>query len=79
MNNNVPNFKGFPTDNSSTTNLKYDIIANKFMNGIENHKRYNRPVFSFDSSLGLVGAVLQLVIALFVILGFGISWILKKL
>lgn len=28
----------FPTDNSSRTNLKYDLVASKFVTGLENHQ-----------------------------------------
>lgn len=34
MSKNIPDFGGFPTDNSSMINLKYDIIASKLMTGI---------------------------------------------
>jgi hypothetical protein len=33
----------FPTDNLPSTQLKYDIVASKFMTGIENHHKRNAP------------------------------------
>ncbi|WP_171972482.1 hypothetical protein [Mucilaginibacter polytrichastri] len=42
--NNLPNLNGFPTDNSPNTQLKYDIMASKFMTGIENHHKRNASV-----------------------------------
>lgn len=56
MRNDIPNLNGFPTDNSPSTQLKYDIIANKFMTGIESHQRRNAPSYPMIS-FGLVGAV----------------------
>lgn len=56
------NFQNYyPTDNSSKTNLHYDIIASKFMVGIENHQkknaRYNISIISVI--FNIVGAVIQ--------------------
>lgn len=39
MRNTLSNLNGFPTDNSPSTQLKYDIVASKFMNGIESHQK----------------------------------------
>ncbi|MFP9099853.1 hypothetical protein ACLI09_12445 [Flavobacterium sp. RHBU_24] len=68
---------GFPTDNAPSTHLKYDIVDSKFMTGIHNNHKCNVPV-GFGA-LGLVGAVLQGVVALVVMLIEGIWWALKKL
>jgi hypothetical protein len=57
MNNDLPNLNGFPTDNLPSTQLKYDIVASKFMTGIENHQQSNAPV-GFGA-LGIGAAVLQ--------------------
>lgn len=75
---NMPNLNGFPTDNSPSTQLKYDIVASKFMTGIENHHKRNAPV-SIGNNLGLVGAVLQIIIALLVIVGAVLHQICKRL
>lgn len=52
------NLNGFPTDDSPSTQLKYDIVASKFMTGIENHHKRNAPI-SLSNDLGLIGAVLM--------------------
>jgi hypothetical protein len=78
QNNFFSNLNGFPTDNSPSTQLKYDIVASKFMTGIENHHKRNAPV-SIDNDLGLVGAVLQIIVALVVIVGAVLHWIWKRL
>lgn len=77
MTDNVPNLNGFPTDNSSSTQLKYDIVASKFMTGIQNHQTRNAPSSSVGIVLNLIGAVLQMVVALVVILFVGVRWIWK--
>ena len=62
----------FPTDNSSRTNLHYDLVASKFMTGIENHKRtqYNNSA-SNSAIIPLIGAIIQIAIGALVLL-FGI-------
>ena len=74
MNNNLPNLNGFPTDNLQSTQLKYDIVASKFMTGIENHHKRNAPI-SLSNDFGLIGAVLKGLVALVVMLGAGIWWV----
>lgn len=78
MTNNVPNLNGFPTDNSSSTNLKYDIVASKFMVGIQNHQMRTTPAPSVGIVFGIIGAVLQMVLALVVMLFVGVGWIYRK-
>jgi len=78
MNNAPPNLNGFPTDNSPSTQLKYDIVASKFMTGIHNHNKRNAPI-SLSNDLGLIGAVLKGLVALVVMIIAGIWWALKKL
>lgn len=77
----MPDFNSFPTDNSSTTNLKYDIIASKFMTGIENHRRRNAPAStsSVEVVFYLIGAVLQLALAILVMVVVALHWIWKSL
>lgn len=79
MTNNVPNLNGFPTDNSSSTNLKYDIVASKFMNGMQNHQMRTAPAPSIGIVFSIIGAVLQMVVALVVMLFVGVRWIWKRL
>lgn len=79
MTDNVPNLNGFPTDNSSSTQLKYDIVASKFMTGIQNHQIRNAPSPSIGIVFNLIGAVLQMVLALVVILGLVIKWVWIRL
>lgn len=68
MNKNFPDFGGFPTDNSSSTNLKYDIIASKFMTGIENHERHTRTSVSSKPVFYLIGLVVELIAGVLMIL-----------
>lgn len=49
------------------------------MAGIENHKRRTVPIPSPISGLGLIGAFIEGIIALIVILFAGLRWFLKKL
>lgn len=57
----------FPVDESSRTNLHYDLVASKFMTGIENHKRtqYNNSA-SNGAVIPLIGAIVQIAIGLVV-------------
>lgn len=70
---NKQNFNDFyPTDSSARTNSKYDLVASKFMTGIENHQRtqyYNAQSTSF--LFGIIGGIFQIGIGL-IILSFGI-------
>lgn len=77
----MPDFNSLPTDNSSTTNLKYDIIASKFMNGIRNHQRQHAPVSSssVDAAFYVIGTVLQLALAILIFVFIGLRWIWKRL
>ena len=67
MNSNLPSLNGFPADNSPNTQLKYDIVASKFMTGIENYHKRNTPV-SLSNDLGIIRAVLKGLVALVVTL-----------
>jgi hypothetical protein len=78
MKDNIPNLNGFPTDNSPSTQLKYDIVASKFMTGIHNHHKRNASV-SLSNNLGLIRAVLKGIVALIIMLIAGIWWTFKKL
>lgn len=72
MNNNQNFNNFFPTDNSSRTNLKYDLVTSKFMTGIENHQRtqyYNSQSTSFI--FGIIGGLFQITIGL-IVLSFGL-------
>jgi len=75
----MPNLNDFPTDNSSSTNLKYDIIASKLMTGIRNHEMRTAPKQSADFVFYLIGAMLELALAILVIIFVGFRWIWKKL
>ena len=57
----------FPVDNSTKTDMHYDLVASKFMTGIENHKRtqYNNSA-SNSAILPLIGAIIQIVLGLLV-------------
>jgi len=78
MSNNRDFHDFFLTDNSSSINLKYDLISSKFMTGIQNHQKRNAPSPSVGIVFNLIGAVLQMVLALVVIIGVGIRWIWKR-
>ncbi|CAM3752737.1 hypothetical protein [Flavobacterium saliperosum] len=70
----------FPVDNSSLTNLHYDLVASKFMTGIENHKRtqYNNSA-SNSAVFPLIGAIIQIIFGLVIaILGI-LKFIFKSL
>jgi len=58
--------------------LKYDIVASKFMTGIENHQMRNAPSPSVGIVFRLIGTVLQMVVALVMILFISIRWIWKR-
>jgi hypothetical protein len=73
------NLNDFPTDNSSSTNLKYDIITSKFMTGIRNHERRTSPVPSGGVVFYLIGAVLELALAILGMVFVGLRWIWKRL
>lgn len=70
---------GLPTDNSSSTNLKYDIIASKFMTGIQSHNRRSATVQSSGAIFHLIGAVVQSALAVLMILLIGLQWVCRKL
>lgn len=62
----------FPTDNSASTNLKYDLVASKLVTGVENHqmRQYHNSqstVFLF----GMIGGIFQIIIGL-IIFSFGL-------
>lgn len=70
----------FPVDNSSRTNLHYDLVASKFMTGIENHKRtqYNNSAAN-SAIIPLIIAIIQIGIGAVVVV-FGIlKFIFKSL
>lgn len=75
----MPNLNDFPTDNSSSTNLKYDIITSKFMTGIRNHERRTPPAPSCGVVFYLIGAVLELALAILVMVFVGLRWIWKQI
>jgi len=77
----MPDFNSFPTDNSSKNNLKYDIIASKFMTGIENHKRRNAPssTSSIEVVFYIIGAVLKLALSILVMVFLGLRYVGKRL
>lgn len=68
----------FPTDNSATTNLKYNLIASKMMTGMQNHQMRTAPAPSVGIVFGIIGAVLQMVVALVVMLFFGVRLTWKR-
>ncbi len=67
----------FPTDNSATTTLKYDLITSKMMTGMQNHQMRSAPAPSVGIVFSIIGAFLQMVVALVVILFVGVRWIWK--
>jgi hypothetical protein len=70
---NKQNFNDFfPTDNSSKTNLHYELVASKFMEGVESHQR--RQYYNSQSNamvIELIGGLFQIAIGL-IVLVFGI-------
>jgi len=78
MSNQISNFNGLPTDNSSSTNLKYDLIASKFMTGVENHNKTKILLPTIGTCFGIFGVFIQVVIATVILIGLGLKWVLKK-
>lgn len=78
MNNKTDFQNFFPVDNSSRTNLHYDLVASKFMTGIENHRRtqYNNSA-SVSGVFSLIGAIIQILIGAMVLV-FGILKLVFK-
>ncbi|WP_026705775.1 hypothetical protein [Flavobacterium soli] len=71
-------FQGFfPSDNSASTNLKYDLITSKLMTGMQNHQMRTAPAPNVGIVFGLIGAVLQMVVGLVVMLLVGVRWVWK--
>lgn len=70
----------FPTDNSSHTNLKYDLVASKFMAGIEIHQRtqYNNSA-SNSAILPLIGAIIQIAVGALILIYGILKFIFKSL
>jgi len=75
----MPNLNDFPLDNSSSTNLKYDIIAGKFMTSVERHQRQTAPTQSSGTVFYIIGAVLELALAILVMIFVGLRWIWKRI
>ncbi|WP_417357606.1 hypothetical protein [Flavobacterium sp.] len=75
MKDNIPNLNGFPTDNSPSTQLKYDLITSKILSAIKSHQ--NRTTPSPVSAFGLIGALIQITIALVVMVMAGVIWVLR--
>lgn len=66
-------FKDFlPVDNSMSTNTYYDLVASKFMTGVENHQsnRYNNSA-SVGGVFILISAFFQIFFGLILII-FGL-------
>ena len=62
----------FPTDNSSRTNLKYDLVASKFVTGIENHQmRQYHNSQSTTFLFRIIGGIFQIAIGV-IIFSFGL-------
>ena len=78
MSNQISNFNGLPTDNSSSTNLKYDLIASKFMTGVENHNKTKILLPTIGTCFGIIGVFIQVMIATIILVGLGLKWVLKK-
>lgn len=79
MNNNK-DFNGFfPTDNSASTNLKYDLITSKMMTGIQNPQKRTAPSPSIGILFSIIGAVLQMIVELVVMLFVEFRWFWKRL
>ena len=70
----MSNSNGFLIDNSPSTQLKYDIVTSKFITGFENHNKRNAPVPSPVAAIGLVGAVLEGIVVLLVLLVAVVLW-----
>lgn len=67
-----------PNDNSSTTNLRYDLTAEKWLIAMRNAERKHKPL-SFNPQLGVIGMVLQLIFALLMLLVLSLIQFVKWL
>lgn len=68
----------FPTDNSSKTNLHYELVANKFIEGIQSNQR--RQYHNSQSNamiFGIIGGLFQIGAGLLLLL-FGILKFIYK-
>ena len=79
MKDSLPNLNGFPLDNSSSTNLKYDIVASKFLVGVRNHQMRTAPapVPSSGVVFYLIGVSLELALGILVLVEIGLHSIWK--
>jgi hypothetical protein len=79
MNNKADFQTFFKTDNSSKTNLHYDLVASKFMTGIENHQR--KQYYSSESNSAiilLIGAIFQIAFGLVVFIVSSVFQLFKS-
>lgn len=79
--NNKQDFNNFfPTDNSSKTNMHYDIVASKFLNSIESQqrKKYYASSSSNDA-ISIVTSLITIAFNLIVIIFIGIQKLFKLL
>ncbi len=80
MSNKVDFRNFFPVDNTSRTNGHYDLVASKFMTGVENHQRtrYNNSV-SNSAILPLIGALIQIAVGALILIYGILKFIFKSL
>lgn len=73
MSNNKDFIDFFPTDNSVTTNLKYDLIASKMMTGMQNHQRRIAPSPSVGIVFRVVSVIIKIIVSLLIILWLSVK------
>jgi len=61
------NYNWRPNDNSSTTNLRYDLEMDKWMTAYKNNERKHKPS-SISADLNVIGLVFSLVFSLITLL-----------
>ncbi len=78
MNNKPEGLNGFPLDGSQSTQLKYNLFAEKMAMGYESYYR-RRAVSSPAATFGLLTATAQIIVSLMVFLLVGIRWTVLRL
>ena len=76
----LPNngFKWRPNDNSSQTNLRYTLEAEKWVNAVSVAQRKNQPR-SFGKDLAIIGMIFQLVFSIILLIILGILTLIKSI
>ena len=72
------NFNWRPNDNSATTNLRYTLEAEKWVNAVSSAQRRAQPR-SISGDLAFIGMVIQLILCVVLLIVLGILQLIKAL